>query len=76
VGFWTLSIVRYSRNYKTKNPSDFQLILSSVFSDFLLGLFLDPEGGGDMLFRNVDLSQLHSLATQKISFFIGAAVTT
>jgi hypothetical protein len=32
----------------------------------LLGLFFDPEDGGDMFLRNVDL---HGVISQKIIFF-------
>jgi hypothetical protein len=35
-------------------------------ADFLFSLLYEPEGGGDMFFRNIGLSELHGAITQKV----------
>jgi hypothetical protein len=42
------------------------LLATCFHAGFLLGLFLDPEDGGDMFLRNVGL---HSVISQKIVLF-------
>jgi hypothetical protein len=47
-------------------------VLATCFhAGFLLGLFFNPEDGGDMFFRNVGLTfnGLHGLISQKIKLF-------
>jgi hypothetical protein len=43
---------------------------------FFLGLFFDPENGGNILLRNVGLlsNGLHGVVSQKIVLFINTAV--
>jgi hypothetical protein len=54
-------------------------LLGTCFHDeFLLGLFFDPEDGGDMFPQNVYLTfnGLHGIVSQKRELFITTAVRT
>jgi hypothetical protein len=41
----------------------------------LLGIFLDPENGGDIFLRSVG-NKLHGVISQKVELFITTGVTT
>jgi hypothetical protein len=55
-----------------------RVLLSTCFHPgFLLGLFFDPEDGGDMFLPNVGcFNGLHGVISQKIVLFITTAVRT
>jgi hypothetical protein len=47
-----------------------QLRLSSASAGFLFGLLFDPEDGCDRFLRNVGLSELHGVTSQKTVLFM------
>jgi hypothetical protein len=58
-------ILRWSR---TQDLNDLAALtdLFALLATFLLGLFFDPENGGDMFLRNVGFNWLHGVMSQKI----------
>jgi hypothetical protein len=53
------------------------LLATCFHAGFLLGLFFDPEDGGDMFLQNVlTFNGLHGVIFQKIELFINTAVRT
>jgi hypothetical protein len=53
------------------------LVATCFRAGFLLGLFLDPDDGGDIFLRNVwsALNGLHGVISQKIAHFITIGVS-
>jgi hypothetical protein len=45
-----------------------------LLAGFLLGLFFDPEDGGDMFLLNVCFTGLHGVISQKMILFMTIAV--
>jgi hypothetical protein len=50
------------------------LIPSAYRVGFLLGLLFNPQNGGNIFFRNIILSDLHGVHTQKIIIFTVIAI--